>query len=294
MLILEKTSSVKEKHAKCVVCEKSENVYLYTVNAFPIVKCASCGFVFSRQYLEPVDFSKLYNQDYFHGKDYINYLADAAIIKRNFKNFLKRIKSYHPTGRLLEVGSAYGFFLDVAKNDYQCTGQEISKDGADYARGKNLNVLNDDLIDLRLEAGGFDLAVMWDTIEHLQHPDRYLAEIHRVLKSKGYFFLTTGNIDGIVPKIKNQQWRLMNPPWHLHYFSKRTIARLLERLGFEVLDISSVGFHRSFDMIFTKVLSEHSTAKRLFGHMLSALKLKSKSIYLNLYDIMFVAARKRG
>jgi len=273
---LKKNNNPGEKQINCLVCQESKNKYLYTVNSFPVVKCLSCGFIFSQPNPGQINFSELYSQNYFHGDDYVNYLADEEIIKKNFKGFLKLIKPHQPQGRLLEIGSAYGFFLDEAKNNYECTGQEISKDAADYAKRKhNSNILNGDLIDLQLKENSFDLVVMWDTIEHLQHPDLYLSEIHKILKDKGYLFFTTGNIDGIIPKVKGRQWRLMKPPWHLHYFSKKTVTQLLQRLHYEVLEVRSAGFHRSLEMIITKLLSKYPAGKQLSEKLLSVSNLKS-------------------
>jgi hypothetical protein len=38
---------------------------------------------------------------------------------------------------------------------------------------------------------------------------------------------------------------MIHPPSHLHYFDRKTIAQLLERCGFDVLEIKAIGVART-------------------------------------------------
>ena len=86
---------------------------------------------------------------------------------------------------------------------------------------------------------------------------------------------------------------MIHPPTHLHYFSAKTISRLLDRLGVDVVSISHPGVSRRLHMILFGVLSmglKKSTLIRAIEH----LPLPDLHLVLNLFDIMFVVARKRG
>lgn len=279
---------------KCIVCRNHRAKELYSINGFPIVQCEICGYIFCGRLPKSIDFTELYSQNYFHGDDYVNYIADEEVIKKNFHKFLSIVKSFQGAGRLLEVGSAYGFFLDKAREYFDCSGVEISKCASEYAvKKKGLKVFNMDLLDFDSHESYFDVVVMWDTIEHLEHPDLFLTKIHNLLKGEGYLFLTTGNIDAFVPRIRKQNWRLMKPPWHLHYFSPKTITRLLHRLDFDVRIIKPIGFYRSLDMIISKLVERIPKGNRIANNILNTFNIKSASIYLNLFDIMFVVAQKK-
>ena len=58
------------------------------------------------------------------GPGYTNYLAQEPTLRRTFRRLLRSMQSHGmtgpssaggPAGRLLEIGSAYGFFLDEAR-----------------------------------------------------------------------------------------------------------------------------------------------------------------------------------
>ena len=122
----------------CSVCKKKQFATLY--EELSIVKC-SCGHVFYNGSLDAAEIKEIYGKDYFNGEEYINYVQDKEVIQKNFKERLKRVKKYSSKGELLEIGSAYGFFLDIAKESFNTTVFEICDDAVQYANNKlNLNV----------------------------------------------------------------------------------------------------------------------------------------------------------
>ena len=60
-----------------------------------------------------------YQEDYFHGKEYVDYLADEPAQKKTLSQHLKVVRAFLPRGsRLLEIGCAYGFFLELIQHEY--------------------------------------------------------------------------------------------------------------------------------------------------------------------------------
>lgn len=51
-----------------------------------------------------------------------------------------------------------------------------------------------DATQLPFKNGTWDVVTSFDTLEHLSYPDKFLAEAYRVLKSGGYFILSTPNL----------------------------------------------------------------------------------------------------
>jgi SAM-dependent methyltransferase len=76
-------------------------------------------------------------------------------------------------------------------------GVDISKEA--IAKGKALfqkellELLIGDATNMALKNGSFDVVVSFETIEHLQAFERFLAEVKRILKNDGIFVISTPN-----------------------------------------------------------------------------------------------------
>jgi len=178
----------------------------------------------------------LYTQAYFEGgvpDGYYDYVGSEAFLVREYAKRLEVIRSYQASGRLLEVGCATGAFLAHAGRYFSTEGIDVSAFAVQEARGKGLKVTCGTLDDADL-APPYDVAVLFDTIEHLEAPARTLTRLHALLAPRGYVVITTGDAGSVLARLSGRAWRLMTPPQHLWFFSKRNLRLLLERLGFEV------------------------------------------------------------
>ena len=99
------------------------------------VVCGGCGFVrASRIDFTQAEFEEIYSERYFMGQEYLDYVREERIIKAGMKKRLAAIRRNQPSGRMLEIGCAYGFWLDLAAPLYQVSGIDISADAIDHTR----------------------------------------------------------------------------------------------------------------------------------------------------------------
>jgi len=193
----------------------------------------------------PDDFvpSDLYDQAYFGGgrpDGYADYASSERVVKVEFRRHLNRLKPHLKHGdRLLELGSAYGYFLDVASRNYEVRGVDVSTHAASVCRVRGHSVFCGPLEEAGFEPGSFQGAVLLDCLEHIPNPMRVLQTLHRLLSSDGVLFLTTGNHDALLSRLMGKRWRLMTPPQHLYFFSSRTLRKMVTTAGFRVLDSRS-------------------------------------------------------
>lgn len=275
----------------CIVCGGR-----YRPAAIPgLVRCGSCGFISADMLLSTAELKRLYSAQYFAGEEYRNYLEERPIIEKHFDARLNKLLQYLPnpdSKHLLEIGCAYGFFLTLAKKVFATVeGVDISADAISYARREfQLRVAEIDFLEYFPE-NSINVICMWDTLEHVQSPHAYIKKATSLLGRGGFIAITTGDIDSIVARMRGAQWRQIHPPTHLHYFSKRTLANLLERHGFKIRYAGSDGQYRSLDTIAYGILMIKHKHSRLY-HALKNSGLLRVSLYLNLYDIMYVIAEK--
>jgi SAM-dependent methyltransferase len=112
----------------------------------------------------------------------------------------------------------------------ELTGADVSAVALERARRRLREVRLVELdpdAPLPFEDGEFDLVVCAETIEHVRDVQLFLSEIRRVLRPGGTLALTTP----VRPSLAGPP-NPLSP--HLRFFTKRTLRRLLDELGFDV------------------------------------------------------------
>lgn len=273
----------------CNLCGSNNPKKLYNKNKFDILKCNDCGLIFTN-FPDNLSIEKIYTGDYFEGgavDGYANYGSTEAILKKEFTGNFNKLKTLKKqNSNLLELGCAYGFFLDIAKNYFKCSGIEISEHAANIAISKNLNVKQGDFLKLQdFVNEQYDIIAMFDLIEHLSDPRNTIKKIHEKLAPEGVIIITTGDVGSVLSKIMKKNWRLLTPPQHLFYFSKKTIRMLLEQNGFKILSIDY-----PFKFVPLSLITYQLT--RITKINFKFLNIPKFGLYINLFDSMRIIAVK--
>jgi 2-polyprenyl-3-methyl-5-hydroxy-6-metoxy-1,4-benzoquinol methylase len=219
----------------CVTCGRHDANPLYTVNGFTIAKCA-CGLV--RTMLPPdFDLASIYTEAYFQGGQrdgYADYLASGAELRHEFRRIVASIRERVPSGKLVELGCAFGFFLEEAAPSFETCGVEISDHARAVCASRGLDVEREATPEFLASRGPFDVAVMLDVLEHMRDPASVLDRLHVSMRPGAQLVVTTGDYGSMLSRAMGKRWRLMTPPQHLWFFSPETVTRLLARHGFRV------------------------------------------------------------
>jgi SAM-dependent methyltransferase len=226
-----------DRSLPCPACGRATaHRFLYAKDGCGIFACRECGL--GRTETTGFDPSRYYTGDYFtggHSDGYPDYLGTEPILRREFARTVDFIRRYCPRGRLLDVGCAYGFFLQEAKPFFEVAGIELAEDAAAHARRSGLDVVSgvaDEAVLGRL--GAMDVIVLLDVIEHLPSPRDTLALCVRHLNPGGIIVLTTGDFGSLYARLAGAHWRLMTPPQHLWFFSRESMRRMAASLALDV------------------------------------------------------------
>jgi SAM-dependent methyltransferase len=179
-----------------------------------------------------------YTEDYFSGArrdGYADYRGSEQVLRREFARTVDYVRDFRRGGRLLEIGCAYGFFLEEARRFYDVGGIEIADGAVAFCRARGLSVISGVAEETTLaQFGMLDVIVLLDVIEHLPDPHNTLALCKQHLNPGGMIVITTGDFSSLYARLAGRNWRLMTPPQHLWFFTPESIRRLSHSLGLEL------------------------------------------------------------
>jgi 2-polyprenyl-3-methyl-5-hydroxy-6-metoxy-1,4-benzoquinol methylase len=265
-----------------------------------IVRCESCGLIFNAVMPGEDELAGIYTKEYYTSKDslrygYTNYLADRHNIVKTSSKRLKEIEKLKSLGSLLDVGCAFGFFMDTARQrGWTVSGVEISEFAANYAVGElGLDVVNRSAEDCEYAARAYDVITMWDLIEHLREPAETLRKLAAALKEDGVLVLSTPDVKSLPARLMRERWlgwQLRNE--HLYYFSFASLERMLHAAGLEVTKVTHIGKHVTSELFIDR-LALYGRPVAAFLRLLRRFFPAPLSFYVNPQDIMCVYARLR-
>lgn len=220
----------------CPACHNHEHQFLYEKSGCRVERCTTCGLGRTLQVgFEPADY---YTGAYFDGRrsdGYADYAGSEPVLLLEFRGIVGELRRLMPSGRILEIGCAYGFFLTEARKYYDVHGVEIADEAAAFARARGLDVRTGILSrELLEEIGPLDAVVMLDVSEHLEQPHAVLKLCAEYIRPGGVVILSTGDFGSSFAQLTGKRWRLMTPPQHLWFFTRHSIEGIASDAGLHI------------------------------------------------------------
>ncbi len=222
---------------------------------------------------------KKYHRDY----DYEKY---SSTFRNIFLTRYKLIKRYIKKGRVLEIGSSTGIFLEIFKeNGFEVFGVEPSG-SSEIAKKKGIKVYKGYFEKLDIPKNSFNLVILNHTLEHMEDPIFVLKKVNSLLKNNGLVFVDVPNAGGIPAKIFGDHWPYKLPNEHKWQFTKDSIFKVFKNTGFKILLWQS----RSGLFEYSNPLLE--LKRKSFLYDLLTFPLSFVSTMLNMGDSMTIIAKK--
>lgn len=255
------------EEARCPTCAEAGWRPDRTLLGWTFRRCLGCGLVFMSPRPRPAALRALYDERYFRSPDptcgYVDYAGDRAPHREKAERLLPVIERHlgglggtkTAVGRLLDVGCAHGFTLEVARErGWHVTGVEPAAAVAEQT-ARRLGVrVEADLWGARFRDRSFDAVTLWDVIEHLPDPRRALLEVARVLKPEGICSVVTPDNGSLAARLLGPRWEeRQKMPEHIFFFDRASLAALLRATGFEPLEWGTIGKRMSLDETLTRL-----------------------------------------
>lgn len=283
----------------CPVCLSENFQRVFECDAYPIARCKSCSHVFVAVDIPEEALAAAYGPDYYGGAqrpptsksrgytDYVGNIQDRLVA---FRDRLATIaRQTKQTGRLLDYGSAIGLFVRAAKEQgWHAIGYERSDWAVSYGRERlGVDIVLAKPHDNPFGPSMFDTVTLWDVAEHLAQPRRVLSQVHGWLRDGGILALNTVNISSLGARLAGREWRHLAPPWHLQYYTRKSLARLLNESGFEIVGSAGEG------SVIECTRKPSPLLLRRIENFLQHWRMRRLASSLNLLDEIMIIARKR-
>ena len=255
---------------------------------YRIVRCDKCGLLYCSPRPTPGELAEFYARldDPVYAAERDGRTRTAIMQVRDLLRFVSH-------GKLLELGSACGFFVEAASRaGLEVTGVEPSDWARSYAQETlGLSLLGGAVEDHDFPDRHFDAVCMFDLLEHLPDPRGTLLEIARVLRRGGVVYLSTPDAGSLLARVLGRNWWGLKPE-HLFYFARPSLGRLVSDTGFDLCEVRAL--YRHFTVAYwIRNLRYYSGFMWPLLTPLSWRPLGQYTLRVSFPDQMRVVARKR-
>jgi len=240
----------------CLLCGSALKIVLRGVTdnrlgspgSYDIRRCVHCGLEQTFPTPSISELKQLYETYYnFGGEASTRY---ARWRERFLFSFLYRVwiwldgdVAFHQrrgAGRLLDIGCNEGRGLRIyAGNGFQVEGLELNETAAAVARKAGFEV-HTGLIEEFNPAGGYDVAVLSNVLEHSLDPQKMLRDVQRILRPGGQVWISCPNNQSWLRKVFGRSWLNWHVPFHIVHFSPETLHLLLSDTGFAKIELRQI------------------------------------------------------
>ncbi len=260
---------------RCPVCGRDGN---RVIGRFPdrtYRACAGCGIM----YMESFTANPLrYGASYFgseyraqYGRTYLEDFESIKAVSRGRLSTLRRIAGERVEGAIVDVGCAYGPFLDAARESgLPCFGIDVAAEAVDHVKRKlgipALCASFEDVPRRRLPKR-ISAVTLWWVIEHFPDTDLVLRKAAALLPPGGVLAFSTPNGRGVSARWDLGLFLEKSPSDHYTIFSPRGLRNLLGNYGLELRHVRVTGHHAER---FPGALGRAASASRMASGVVTA------------------------
>ena len=248
----------------CPTCNSKKLETYLTKNKFQFQKCINCSMVFQNPRPSPETLEFYYKNatslalwDTIFKKT--KHERKEKIFKPRVKLIFNILKQYKikKCKKLVEVGSGYGWLLEVAK-EMKLSNEIITIEPFPLYANACRKISGVEVIELTIEEQmkkntklNADLLVNFEVISLLSEPKSFLKYCFDGLRKDGIFIGSTVNSDGLDVRLLKEKGDSFAPNF-LNLFNPKSIVKLMTSIGFKKVGVITPGL-MDVDIMINKI-----------------------------------------
>lgn len=184
----------------------------------------------------------IFDKDYYYGLRNSNYFNYEYWDNNTYwRPIIKDLKKLKVSGRILDIGCAFGYLLKRAKPLFQeIYGIDISDFAIEKAKGiipeANLQILDLDKEEIPFPDEYFDVITAFDVLEHTKSIKKSLEKIIPKIRRGGYLLISIPIKDGLVGRVIRFFDKDLS---HISVPTRRELGELINKTGMKVIQKGS-------------------------------------------------------
>jgi SAM-dependent methyltransferase len=268
------------------VCGGSKRDILIEKAPWRVYRCATCELGFLDPRPSQKEMAQFYEKEYFLEKYDEGLALDSPNFEKRLRGEAHRIKfirSRKPSGRVLDIGCGYGYFLFACQRvGYKVAGVDTSHWAVHYAEHRlGLSAMRGEMDEVDFPPRSFDIITMWHILEHVRNPNLTLRKARDWMKEDGIIVIDVPNYKGTDAQARWLEWDGWSLPYHLWHFTYGSLKSLLDNHGFEVIEYKD--YHSDVVKRKLSVLSILEPLARLVAKLYSGTSMAVIAVRKDIY-----------
>ncbi|MDP2343012.1 MAG: class I SAM-dependent methyltransferase [Deltaproteobacteria bacterium] len=226
---------------------------------FTFVTCRDCGLRYQCPRVSFAHIGAFYDDEYLaHRKKtdwgWLTPFYEHAMGKhdRDKEKLVRRFVDLDSKSTVLDVGCAVGTFLQLLRKTSGCSAVGVDfKDLSKVPTLKGVEFHHSTFPEADVGDGRFDLVTMWHFLEHDYDPQASLRKAKEVLKDDGRLIIEVPRLDSVSFKLYGDRWPGLQAPQHTILFDRKSLVRMVEDAGFDVVEWLPWGAFPAYFYLFT-------------------------------------------
>ncbi|EDX75180.1 Methyltransferase domain family [Coleofasciculus chthonoplastes PCC 7420] len=283
------------QYIRCNLCSNDDYTILFepgVAQISQIVQCNCCNLMYANPRAKDADHVGIetWNPDWVLSNPNRQKLEKESLQVKDYESTKKFLNEYYPQkGKLLEIGSSFGYLLNFFKKDeWHVMGVEPNLGACKYAESNfGIKAIPSILEKAEISDKSVDVVLMMHVIEHLPNPSMTFKEVYRLLKPGGIFVVETPRYDTLVFKLLGKRERSLSCNGHIYFFTSQTLEKMATQTGFTMLKLDYVGRSLTLDRLFYNfgVMSKNKLIKDKLNDFSKKFNLNQVRIYINARDM---------